>query len=487
MIQFEIKNSTSLKDICDGIILWKFSNEDIKFDYFDYQEILKQTNPDLSNYGKITTILHSHEALKPIIIIGSGDINDFSSNKLRFLTAKAIQSCQTLDISSIAIPLPNIDLSEEQVAQAIVEGIILGTYSFSYYKQHKTKNNIKSVLLITKNAHLDKLLSIINTAEIVAQNVNLARDMVNHPSNHMTPTQMSLQAQQLETLDNLTVTIFDESAIREHNMQALLAVAKGSNEPAKFIILNYNGNPESDEKIALVGKGITFDSGGISIKPSQGMEDMKDDMAGAAAVISALKSIAELKLKINVMGLVPCTENMPSGNALKPGDIISSLNGKSIEIISTDAEGRLILADAIAYAVNCGAACIIDIATLTGACVVALGNIASGVISNNQEWCNKLLDAANRTGEKMWQLPAYDEYKELIKSSTADLKNSGGRYAGAITAGMFLAEFTNNVPWIHIDIAGTANLEKEDGYNLKGATGIGVRTLVQFCKDLASC
>jgi leucyl aminopeptidase len=263
-------------------------------------------------------------------------------------------------------------------------------------------------------------------------------------------------------------------------MGALLGVAKGSNQPPKLITLSYKGDKRSEKAVGFLGKGITFDSGGISIKPSEGMNEMKDDMAGAATVMTAVVAIAQLKPKINVTAVVPATENLPSGTALKPGDILKAMNGKTIEVVNTDAEGRLILADALSYAQKLGLSSLIDLATLTGACRVALGTLYSGVFSNDQDLADKVLKAAKGTGEKMWQMPMPEEYKEQIKSEIADVKNIGNRYGGAITAALFLAEFAANTPWVHIDIAGTASSTKESGYIVKGATGVGVRTLVEL-------
>jgi len=265
----------------------------------------------------------------------------------------------------------------------------------------------------------------------------------------------------------------------------LLGVAQGSQQPPKFIILSYKGSNSDKVDAALVGKGITFDSGGISIKPSEKMSDMKGDMAGGASVMATLIALAWLKPAINVTALVPTTENLPSGTALKPGDIIKAMNGKTIEVLNTDAEGRLILADALSYAKKLGAKAIIDVATLTGACMVALGNICTGAFSNNQELTDKVIAAGNETGELIWQLPMYDEYKEQLKSDIADIKNIGGRYGGAITAAKFLEEFINGTPWVHLDIAGTYDTDKEKGYLVKGATGVPVRTLVNVILSLA--
>jgi leucyl aminopeptidase len=300
----------------------------------------------------------------------------------------------------------------------------------------------------------------------------------------MTPTDMASRAAEVSRTYGLELTVLEREQARELGMGAYLGVAQGSQQPPKFIVLRYNGRGSADNDIALVGKGITFDSGGISIKPSEGMGDMKGDMAGGAAVMAALTAVAELKPKLNVMAIIAATENLPSGTALKPGDVLKSMSGKTIEIISTDAEGRLTLADAIAYARSQGSKAIVDIATLTGAMRIALGDVCSGAFTNNQELVNKVIAAGADAGERIWQMPMYDEYKEQNKSDVADIKNTGGRYAGAITAAQFLAEFAGDRPWVHLDIAGTDLAEKERGYIVKGATGIPVRTLVNLVMAL---
>ena len=309
--------------------------------------------------------------------------------------------------------------------------------------------------------------------------------MVNEPANYMTPTHMAEMATKLAESRGLEVSILDQEKMAEMGMGALLGVAQGSRQPPKFIVLQYKGGDSDETNVALVGKGVTFDSGGISIKPSENLEEMKGDMAGGAAVIAAISAIAQLKPKINVMAVVPATENLPGGNALKPGDILTAMNGKTIEIISTDAEGRLILADALSYAKKLGAKYIVDVATLTGACRVALGDITTGAFGNNQELMDRVITAGTEAGEYIWQMPMYDEYKEQNKSDVADVKNVGGRLGGAITAAKFLAEFINDTPWVHLDIAGTSLSEKELGYLVKGATGVPVRTLVNLVLSLA--
>jgi leucyl aminopeptidase len=274
--------------------------------------------------------------------------------------------------------------------------------------------------------------------------------------------------------------------MEESGMGALLGVSQGSSEPPKFIVLHYKGRDSAEIDIALAGKGVTFDSGGISIKPSEKMEEMKGDMAGGAAVMATLTAVSQLKPELNVTAIIPATENLPSDSAIKPGDVLTAMNGKTIEIISTDAEGRLILADALVYAQKLGAKLIVDVATLTGACRAALGTICSGAFGNNQELIDKVIAAGNESGELIWQMPMYEQYKEQNKSDVADIKNTGGRLAGAVTAAQFLAEFVGDTPWVHLDIAGTSMSDKEQGYLVKGATGVPVRTLTNLILSLAN-
>jgi leucyl aminopeptidase len=296
---------------------------------------------------------------------------------------------------------------------------------------------------------------------------------------------MAETAVKLAAEHGLEVTVLDRDQMQEMGMGGMMGVSQGSRQPPKFIVLRYKGSSSSDLHMALVGKGITFDSGGISIKPSEKMEEMKGDMAGGASAIAAIVAIARLKPEVNVLAVIPATENLPDGNALKPGDVLKAMNGKTMEIISTDAEGRLILADALSYAVKEGAKQMIDAATLTGACRIALGDICTGAFSNNQKLVDRILAAGNEAGEYVWQMPMFDEYQEQNKSEVADIKNVGGRLAGAITAAKFLSEFVDDVPWVHLDIAGTSMGDKERGHQVKGATGVPVRTLVNTVLSLA--
>jgi len=368
----------------------------------------------------------------------------------------------------------------EDSAEAIAEGALLGLYTFTKYKKPDYEDIEEMLIVAEEREEVPTIESAIDKGKIVASATNMARDMVNEPANHMTPSRMAEIAREIAGKYNLKFRVFDREDMEAMGMGALLGVARGSSQPPKLITLTYKGDECSEKALGFVGKGITFDSGGISIKPSEGMEDMKADMAGAAAVMTALGAIGQLKPKINVTAIIPATENLPSGTALKPGDILKAMNGKTIEVISTDAEGRLILADALSYAVKQGLSPLIDLATLTGACRVALGLLYSGVFGNDQNLVDKVLKAAKKTGERMWQMPMPEEYKEQNKSEIADIKNSGNRYGGAVTAALFLAEFVDNTPWVHLDIAGPRLSAKESGYMVKGAAGFGVKTLVEL-------
>lgn len=367
----------------------------------------------------------------------------------------------------------------------MTEGALLGLYTFRRHITQKENNigEIKNFIIIGKEK--GALEKTIEKGQILAEAANRARDMVNEPANFMTPAAMAEAARRFAATYGLKVEVLEREKMKELGMGGLLGVSQGSQQPPRFIILGYRGRPSDEIDLALVGKGITFDSGGIDIKPSEGMEEMKGDMAGGASVMATLAALAQLKPKINVTALVPATENLPSGTAMKPGDIITAMNGKTIEVLNTDAEGRLILADALSYAKKIGAKAIVDVATLTGACHVALGTVCSGTFTNDQALADKVIAAGKETGELMWQLPMYEEYKEQLKSDVADIKNIGNRYGGAITGAKFLEEFVDKTPWVHLDIAGTYYTDKEKGYTIKGATGIPVRTLINLVLAMA--
>jgi len=444
--------------------------------------------------GKLNeiTIIHSLGKLPATraVVVGLGKKQELSQDKVlgavaetcRLLRQKGVDS-----IASIAQGAGIAGISVEEAAQTITEGALLGVYSF---RKHITKeaeySEIKQFTIVEADeTKLQALERGCHKGRILAEATNLARDMVNEPANYMTPAHMAERAVKLAETYALEVNILEREQMKELGMGTLLGVTQGSQQPPKFIVLQYKGSDSTEIEMALVGKGITFDSGGISIKPSEKMEEMKGDMAGGAAVMAAMSALAQLKPKINVMAIIPATENLPSGGALKPGDILTAINGKTIEIISTDAEGRLTLADALGYAKKLGAKIMVDVATLTGACRVALGDICTGAFGNNQGLIDKVIAAGTEAGERIWQMPMYEEYKEQNKSEVADIKNVGGRYAGAITAAQFLSEFVGDTPWVHLDIAGTSLSEKERGYLVKGATGVPVRTLINLALALS--
>jgi len=435
-------------------------------------------------FGEVN-IIHTFGKLPAgiVAIAGLGKRQDFNVDKIRGVAGEFCRALRKLNCHKIATILHGAGIGGielEASAQAIAEGALLGLYSFTKYKKPEYED-IEEMLIVVREKEKVPILELaMGKGKLVASATNAARDMINEPANYMTPSQMAEAAKEMASKYNLEFKVFDRKDMEAMGMEVLLGVAEGSNQPPKLVTLSYKGDERSEKALGFLGKGITFDSGGISIKASEGMSEMKDDMAGAAAVMTALGAIAQLKPKINVTAIIPATENLPSGTALKPGDVLKAINGKTIEVISTDAEGRLILADALSYAQKLGLSPIIDLATLTGACCVALGTLYSGLFGNNQDLVNEALKAAERAGEKMWQMPMPEEYKEQIKSEIANVKNVGNRYGGAITAALFLAEFVANTPWVHIDIAGTASSTKESGYIVKGATGVGVRTLVEL-------
>ncbi|MDU4959706.1 MAG: leucyl aminopeptidase [Sporomusaceae bacterium] len=444
--------------------------------------VLCQDQPHSCRLGEMNVVYtNGAVAAKWLIVAGIGRPEQLTPDNIRFLAGAVARKARQLAVKSLALPLTDLFMQRFDTAgfQVCAEGVRLGLYQFDHYKTDKLQRPLPAVTIIAGRV-TDAVVAAAAKGEIIADSIALARDMVNHPSSYMTPARMAALATEMAAELPLELNVLHSTQIREQGLEALWSVGKGSDEAPVLLVLRYCGAPEATGTLGIIGKGITFDSGGISIKPSEGMGEMKDDMGGAAAVLAAMQAIARLKPAANVLAVIPCAENMPSGHALKPGDVIGSHAGKTIEIITTDAEGRLVLADAISYARSLGATKLVDLATLTGACVVALGKVASATIANDEQWSETVLAAAETAGEKMWPLPAYDEYKEQIKSDIADLKNSGGRPAGAITAGLFLAAFAGDTPWVHIDIAGTVTSEKERGYQAKGATGVGVRTLIEL-------
>jgi len=425
-----------------------------------------------------------------VVVAGLGKRAEWDTDKLRDMAGEAVRVLRRHKAKSAALAMQSDregGLEHAESACAIAEGCLMGAY---LYRRHMTKDEngheVEEVIVLENDsAALDKVNKGLEKGRIIAGAVMMARDMVNEPANHMTPSHMAEMAGEVASKYGLDIKVMDSAHMEKEKMGALLGVAQGTSEPPKFIIMNYRGDPSKKEVVGLVGKGLTFDSGGISLKPQEFMSDMKGDMSGGAVVIAAMGAIAQIKPAINITALIPATENLPGGRALKPGDVLKASNGKTIEVINTDAEGRLILADALSYAVKSGLSPIVDLATLTGACHVALGDLYAGLFSNDHALAGRLIKAAEEGGEKLWQLPLPEEYKDLNKSDIADIKNSGGRYGGAITAALFLQEFVGETPWAHIDIAGPFMTDKNKGALVKGATGFGVRTLVRFVSGLS--
>jgi leucyl aminopeptidase len=423
---------------------------------------------------------------KRVLLTGLGKRGEFDLEKWRGASSKAGQYLRDAGIKKFAFQIKKFDrLAEEELAESFITGLLLGTYQYNELKtleREKIKEIDEGIILGETATELKSLNNGMETGGIIAEAVCRARDLVNGPSNQVTPTLLAEKAQQIAKDHGMEIQVLEVSQAEAMGMGAFTAVAKGSQEPGKFIILERNKNKGYDT-IALIGKGITFDSGGISIKPSEGMERMKDDMSGAAAVLAMMEAASRLQIPLHLVGIIPATENLPSGKAYKPGDVLKTLSGQTVEVISTDAEGRLILSDALTYSLRYQPKAIIDLATLTGACVIALGDFVIGLFGNDAFLLKRIEEASEKTGEKAWRLPLWDEYFEYLKSDVADFRNVGTRAAGAIIGGIFLSKFVEKTPWVHLDIAGPASIEKERPYVPKGGTGVGVRLLIQFLKD----
>jgi len=439
--------------------------------------------------GKLNeiSIIHSLGKLpsRIVAVAGMGKQSDLTLDKIRALTAEFCRSLRKANCSRIATIVHGAGvggIKPEEASQGMIEGCLLGLYRFQKHITKESENHdITKIIIVERDAaKLPALKQGCKKGQIIAEATNLARDLINEPANYMTPTDMANAAKELARKNGLEFTVLDRKQMEKEGMGSFLGVAQGSLQPPKLIVLSYKGDNKSSNSLGFIGKGITFDSGGISIKPADSMWEMKSDMAGAAAVMAALSAIAQLKPKLNVTAIVAATENLPGGNALKPGDVLKAINGKTIEVVNTDAEGRLTLADALGYAVKQGLSPLVELATLTGACQIALADICSGILGNSQKLIDEIIKAGAEGGERLWQFPMYEEYKEKNKSDIADVKNSGGRWGSTITGAQFLSEFVGDTPWVHVDIAGTALTDKERGYIVKGATGVGVRTLVDF-------
>ena len=431
-----------------------------------------------------TVNIYGDGTTKRVSVFGLGEDDKLTSDGIRALASKISAYANSLKLESFSVDGDSFGLNGADFAQAFAEGLVLGAYEFLDYKsKKKDANTLNTVNILGK---VDA--SSIAKGEVIANGVAYARDLGNHPANQMTPSILAKNAEEIAKSSGMKATIFDVSEFQKMGLGSFYGVAQGSvgRVPAKMIIVEYNGGKKGDKPFALVGKGVTFDSGGISIKPSPNMGDMKYDMCGSAAVMGLLKTVAELKPALNIIFAIGATENMPDGNAQRPGDIVTAYNGKTIEVLNTDAEGRLVLADVLSYVNDkFSPVAMLDFATLTGAVLVALGDKATGLLGNNEDLMNEVKASSKATGERAWELPLWDEYTDDIKSDFADIKNIGkGRLAGTITAASFLKEFVGDTPWVHFDIAGTAWGPKKPAYQPKiGSTGVAVRLVYNLLEN----
>ncbi len=417
-----------------------------------------------------------------LMLIGMGEERPYSVSRLRQVATAAALVGRRCRINDIAFVVPDSFKTETGV-QAVAEGLTLGEFSPDLYKAKNDRelSSLKSLQVVSAHDDSGMIENAIARGRLLGECTNLAKRLVNEPSNKLSPAMLAEQASEILKGTSLEIDVLDEESIRELGMGLLLGVAQGSVEAPRVIVMRHEPSGVTEGPVlALIGKGVTFDSGGISLKPAESMERMKEDMSGGAAVICAMRAISQLNPSIRVIGIVPTTENMPGGRAVKPGDVLYGASGTTVEVINTDAEGRLILADALWYAMELGATHLVDVATLTGGCVVALGNTTSGLFGAPDSWVNTVQDIANQAGDRVWTMPVFDDYSEQIRSDIADVANVGGRPASAITAAMFLKRFTGGRPWAHMDIAGTAWCEENSAYQKKGPTGVAVRTLVEL-------
>lgn len=436
-------------------------------------------------------------AAERVLLTGLGSREDPVREALRRAAGTAVRQAEQLKVDELAVALPaetglgTDGAARRETARALVEGTVLAAWDYRELKAPPGEDEEPVVrldaltILATGADEEEGLRAGVDVGRIVAEAENLARELASKPGNVATPSHLADVAREIAEEGGMQITVFDRAAMEAEGFGGILGVAAGTEEEPRFIVLEYRGGAENEAPLALVGKGVTFDSGGISIKPSQKMEEMKYDMSGAAAVLGAMQAVARLRPRINVVALVPATENLPSGRATKPGDVLRMYSGKTVEVINTDAEGRLILADALAYAQRYSPEAMIDAATLTGAVVIGLGHHAVGLMGSDEGLVAEVQAAGERTGERCWALPLWDPYREQIESGVADIKNTGGRSAGSITAGCFLKEFVGDVPWAHLDIAGTAWKDEPAPYLRKGATGVPTRLFIEWIRTRA--
>jgi leucyl aminopeptidase len=449
------------------------------------QEILEEEKFTGKKDAKVTVRMPKNQSIKRVYVIGLGKEEDYTLDKIRMAAASAARLAKSNKSGSLGLSLPPLAGEPGESITAQVEGTSLAMHTFEQFKSKKKQESEEEepkvqLQQVSILANLKEATAAIAKGESLARGTILARELVSAPSNFVTPSKMAHEAQNIAESLGLGVNILDRAQCQALGMGAFLGVAQGSDEPPMFIHLFYKPEGTPRRRLAFVGKGVTFDTGGISIKPSSGMEMMKTDMAGAAACIGAMRVIGELKPDVEVHCVVPATDNMPSGKAIKPSDILVASNGKTIEVDNTDAEGRLILADALVYAEKLGVDAIVDLATLTGAALVALGSSIAALYSKDEKLASQIQESAQKAGEKFWRMPLEDEYFEPMKSLVADMRNIGGKYGGSITGALFLQQFVEKTPWAHLDVAGPVWSDKEKGYLNRGGTGFGVRTLVNL-------
>jgi leucyl aminopeptidase len=435
---------------------------------------------DFSGKAGETALLYGQGGPAPrLLLVGLGEKELFTLEKLRRAAATAARRARALGLQTAAFSLPALpETTIREISRTAAEGASLGLYRFDRHKSTVDDQDLETFWLDADEGELEGATGGAEQGAKVADGTVLARDLANEPSNVATPEYLAERAHKISEKYGMEIVVLDRTSIEEEGLTGLATVGRSASNEPYFIVLEHRGGGDS-APIVLIGKAVTFDSGGISIKPSAGMEDMKFDMSGGAAVLGAMEAAGALDLPLNVVALVPATENLPGGDAFKPGDVLQMHSGKTVEIVTTDAEGRLILADALSYARRYEPSAVVDCATLTGACAVALGDHASGLMGNDEDLVAELKTAGETTGERAWPLPLFGEYTEQIKGDTADIKNSGGRRGGALTAGAFLKEFAD-FPWAHLDVAGTAYGKKGNAYTTKGATGVPARLLIEF-------
>ena len=494
-MKFHVKQGNPVSTIADVLVLAGYEDEKTLGKHLQPldrrlggQLIDLRKSGEFQGKSNQTVLVHTRGVVpsKRILLVGLGKRENVTLDRIRQAMGTVVKRVRQTGARSFTTTVLGVNkpgVWPDDLAQAMVEGTILGDYRFTPYRTDKSEDGkpLNSLTILSaKNSHLGSVKRGVRRGEVTGEATCFVRDLCNHPANVMTPARVVEEAKKIGKERGVRLTVLNRRQQERLGMGGLLGVSRGSQEPPQFIILEYAGGSKKVKPIVIVGKTVTFDSGGISLKPSENMEQMKADMTGGAEVLATVHAAARLRLPLNVIGILPVTENMPGGRAIKPGDILTMLSGKTVEVQNTDAEGRLILADGLAYATRLKPACIIDVATLTGACMIALGQFAIGMLGNDDKLKSQIQQAGEQSGERVWGMPLWEEYFEQLKSDVADMRNIGGRGGGMITAGMFLSKFVGAYPWVHLDIASTDWSASDRPYICKGPTGIGTRLLIQY-------